>query len=66
MTDEMERINTVNYATLGTYEADIFGYIDITASEIATALEALGYNTQFGYVRTRITLLAGDEYASPA
>ena len=65
MTDEMERVNSSTYVTVGTYTTDSYWYIEITSMEVAQALATAGYKSEFWYARTNIELLAGDEYTSP-
>jgi hypothetical protein len=39
MTDEMERINSVNYVTVGTYTTDSYGYIEISSDEVRNSID---------------------------
>lgn len=58
-TDEMER--DAQYVTVFEEYEDFLGYIEITAQNVAQALENEWYKSEFGYARTRVTLYAGDE-----
>lgn len=71
-TDGVEMVNTNTFVsvatitdgeTLDSIGNKKYGYIDITPEMIAKSLGTAGYWEQFGYVRTKILLKAGDEFS---
>lgn len=74
-TDGIEMINSSTFVevarvtdgdTLDTLWNKKYGYMEINPDMVVTALETAVYSTEFNYVKVKIELLAGDEYASPA
>lgn len=61
MTDEMEQSNTVTYATVKTITSSTVRREYITVSEINDALTALWKDSDWQYIRFKITLNGGNE-----
>lgn len=63
-TDLMYQSNTSLYADLYEETDETKRYIEIMPTQIAKALWDLGYSDEYWYIRFKITLYAGDPYAS--
>lgn len=74
-TDGMAMINSSTFVevsrvtdgdTVDTLGNKKYGYMEINPDMVVTALTTAWYTTEFWWVKVKIEILAGDEYASPA
>ena len=63
-TDLMERVNSVNYLTIANITDLETNSLDIWFQQINKALQTNGYSCDFGYIRFKIILGAGDPYTA--